>query len=201
MHTSSAIRKIFEGVASRCEMHHMFHRHRGAPAVADGDAGDLFAGKWFEVAEPDYEYMLDILPPLFMHGDMFALSEYMTGSVTSVFFALSIDGCTRWFHGYCDLSDRGSPDRMKAAIIDRETRPVRAMTREERLEHIWSSTHDDYRGYAGERWPSAMRGKRTVLVYCGGRGTVLKLLDDLSNDEVSAKLPVQLRHLPQPVAA
>jgi len=90
---------------------------------------------------------------------------------------------------------------MKAAIIDRETRPVRAMTREERLEHIWSSTHDDYRGYAGERWPAAMRGKRTVLVYCGGRGTVLKPLDDLTDDEISAKLPVQLRHLPQPVAA
>ena len=90
---------------------------------------------------------------------------------------------------------------MKAAIVDRETRPVRAMTREERLEHIWSCTHDDYRGYAGERWPAAMRGKRTVLVYGGDRGTVLKLLDDLTDDEVSAKLPVQLRHLPQPVAA
>jgi len=127
MHTSSAIRKIFEGVALRCEMHHMFNRHRGAPAMADGDAGDLFAGEWFEIAECDYEYMLDILPPLFMRGDMFALSEYMTGSVTSIFFALSIDGRTRWFHGYCDLSDRGSPDRMKAAIIDRETRPVRAI--------------------------------------------------------------------------
>src|SRR5260370_28998915 len=90
---------------------------------------------------------------------------------------------------------------MKAAIIGREARPVRAMTREERVEHIWSSTHDDYRGYAGERWPAAMRGKRTVLVYGGGRGTVLKLLDDLTHDEISAKLPVQLRHLPQPVAA
>jgi hypothetical protein len=99
MHTSSAIRKIFEGVTSRREMHHMFHRHRGAPAMADGDAGDLFAGEWFEVAERDYDYMLDILPPLFMRGDMFALSEYMTGSVTSVFFALSIDGRIRWFHG------------------------------------------------------------------------------------------------------
>ena len=47
----------------------------------------------------------------------------------------------------------------------------------------------------------AMRGKRTVLVYGGGRGAVLKLLDDLTDDEVSAKLPVQLGHLPQPVAA
>jgi hypothetical protein len=46
-----------------------------------------------------------------------------------------------------------------------------------------------------------MRGERTVLVYGDGRGTVLKLLHDLTDDEVSAKLPVQLRHLPQPVAA
>ncbi|MFK4260147.1 hypothetical protein ACI2LT_28340 [Agrobacterium tumefaciens] len=36
------------------------------------------------------------------------------------------------------------------------------MTREERLEHIWSSTADDYRDYAGERWPAGDRGKRTV---------------------------------------
>src|SRR5260370_13644390 len=143
MHTSSAIRKIFEGVASRREMYRMFNRHRGAPAVADGDAGDLFAGEWFEVAERDYEYMLDILPPLFMRGDMFALSEYMTGSVTSVFFALSIDGHIRWFHGYCDLSDRGSPDRMKAAIIDRQTRPLPVITRHDRLAPILSSTPDD----------------------------------------------------------
>lgn len=52
---------------------------------------------------------------------------------------------------------------MRDAIVERETRPVRAMTREERLEHIWSSTHDDYRGYAGERWPERDRGRRTVM--------------------------------------
>src|SRR5260370_19130325 len=135
MHTSSAIRKIFEGVASRREMYRMFNRHRGAPAMADGDVGDLFAGEWFEIAECDYEYMLDILPPLFMRGDMFALSEYMTDSVTTAFFALSIDGRMRWFHGYCDLSDRGPPDRLEAAIIDRESPPAPAMTRPARLWH------------------------------------------------------------------
>src|SRR5258708_26920592 len=145
MHTSSAIRKIFEGVASRRELYRLLNRHRGAPAMADGDAGDLFAGEWFEIAECDYDYMLDILPPLFMRGDMFALREYMTGSVTSVFFALLIDGRIRWFHGYCDLSDRASPERMKAAIIDRETRPVRAMTRAEGLGHSWPTTHANYR--------------------------------------------------------
>ena len=201
MHTSLSIRKVFEGVATRHEMHRMFNRHRGNPAMAEGEALHLFAGEWFEIAESEHDSMLEILPPLWMRADMFAMREFMVGSVTSIFFALAIDGRRRWFHGYCDLSDRLSPDRMKAAIIERESRPVRAMTRDEQLEHIWSSTHDDYRGYAGERWPAVMRGKRTVLVYCGGRGTVLKLLDDLTDDEVSAKLPVQLRHLPQPVAA
>jgi hypothetical protein len=111
-----------------------------------------------------------------------------------------IDGRKRFFHGYCDLSDRSAPESLKRAIIERESRPVRAMTRDERLEHIWSSTHEDYRGYAGERWPDALRGKRTVLIFCGALGTVLKLLDDLTDNEIAAKLPVHLRHLP-PLAA
>lgn len=200
MHTSPTVRKIFEGVATRPEMYRMFNRHRGDPAMAEGDAPHLFAGEWFEIAEREHDYMLEILPPLWMRTDMFAMREFMTGNVTSIFFALCIDGRKRFFHGYCDLSDRGSPERMKQVIVDRECRPIRAMTREERLEHIWSSTHDDYRGYAGLSWPAALQGKRTVLVYCGGTRTVLKPLDDLSDDEIAAKLPVQLRHLP-PLAA
>jgi hypothetical protein len=201
MHAVPTIRKVFQGVATRREMYRMFNRHHGDPAYSAGDCAQLFAGEWFEIAEAEHDYMLEILPPLFMRGDLFALREFMTDSVTSIFFALVIDGRQRWFHGYCDLSDRASPDRMKAAIIERESRPVRAMTREERLEHIWSSTHDDYRGYAGERWPASMRGRRTVLVYAGGHGTVLKLLDELSDAEIAAKLPVQLRHLPETIAA
>ncbi|MDE5443150.1 DUF1419 domain-containing protein [Bradyrhizobium sp. CSA207] len=201
MHTLLTIRKVFEGVATRHEMYRMFHRHRGDPAMAEGDAPHLFAGEWFEIAECDHDYMLEILPPLWMRADMFAMREFMTRGVTSIFFALTIDGRLRWFHGYCDLSAPGSPERMKAEIIERESRPVRAMTRDERLEHIWSSTHDDYRGYAGECWPAPMRGRRTVLVYAGQRGTVLKLLDDLTEAEIAAKLPVHLRHLPETVAA
>jgi hypothetical protein len=151
MHTSLSIRKVFEGVATRPEMYRMFNRHRGDPAMAEGDGQYLFAGEWFEIAERDHDYMLEILPPLWMRADMFAMREFMTGNVTSVFFSLMIDGRKRFFHGYCDLTDRGSPERMKQAIIERESRPVRAMTREERLDHIWSSTHDDYRGYARGR--------------------------------------------------
>lgn len=195
MHTST-IRKVFEGVATRHEMHRMFNRHRGNLAMAEGEAPRLFAGEWFEIAESEHDYMLEILPPLWMRADMFAMREFMTGCVTSVFFSLWIDGRKRFFHGYCDLSDRSAPERTKQAIVERESRPVRAMTREEALDHIWSSTHDDYRGHAGARWPAALQGKRTVLVFCGGLGTVLKLLDDLTDEEIAAKLPVQLRHLP-----
>jgi hypothetical protein len=201
MYSSLPIRKVFEGVATRHDMYRMFNRHRGDPATVAGDAAYLFAGEWFEIAEPDHDYMFDILPPLFMRGDLFAMCEYLTGSVTSVFFALSIDGRRRFFHGYCDLSEPGSPEHLKAAIIERESRPLRAMTREERLEHIWSSTHDDYRGYAGERWAQHLRGKRTVLVYGGRQGTILKLLDQLTDAEISAKLPVHLRYLPDAIAA
>jgi hypothetical protein len=197
MHTLPTIRKIFQGIATRHEMHRLFNRHRGDPTYGAGDAAPLFAGEWFEIAEPEHDYMLEILPPLWMRADMFAMREFMTENVTSVFFTLWIDGRKRFFHGYCDLSDRGAPEQMKRAIIERESRPVRAMTRDERLEHIWSSTHDDYRGYAGKGWPAPLQGKRTVLVYCGGVGTVLKPLDDLTDDEVAAKLPVQLRHLPE----
>jgi Protein of unknown function (DUF1419) len=168
--------------------------------MLEDDASHLFAGEWFEIAEREHDYMLEILPPLWIRADMFAMREYLTGSTTSVFFSLPIDGRKRFFHGYCDLSGRGSAERMKHAIIERESRPIRAMTRAERLEHIWSSTHDDYRGYAGERWPAALQGKRTVLVFCGGTGTILKLLNDLTDEEISVKLPVQLRHLP-PIAA
>jgi Protein of unknown function (DUF1419) len=200
MHTSPTVRKVFEGVATRHDMHRMFNRHRGDPAMAEGEARHLFAGEWFELAESEHDYMLEILPPLWMRADMFAMREFMTGNVTSIFLALWIDRRKRFFHGYCDLSDRGSPERMKHAIVERESRPIRAMTRTERLEHIWSSTHDDFRGYAGARWPVALQGKRTVLVFRGGLGTVLKLLDDLTDEEIAAKLPVQLRHLP-PLAA
>jgi hypothetical protein len=196
----SPIRKVFQGTADRRQMFRMLDRHAQRPNRSPDDDA-LYSGEWFEVSQAEHDYMLDILPPLWMRGDAFAMREFLTGSVTSVFFALSIDGRARYFHGYCDLADRASPDRVRAAVVDRESRPVKAMTREERLEHIWSSTHDDYRGYAGERFAERQRGMRTVLFYGGQRGTVLKLLDELTDAEISAKLPVHLRYLPDAIAA
>jgi len=201
MTLSADVRKVFQGVADRRQMFRMFDRHAQRPNRWENDDSALYRGEWFEIAQAEYDYMFEILPPLWMRGDMFALREFLTDSITSIFFSLAIDGRMRHFHGYCDLLDRGSPERMRAAIIEREARPVKAMTREERLEHIWSSTHDDYRGYAGERWPARDRGKRTVLYYGGSHGTVLKLLHELTDEEIAAKLPVHLRYLPDAIAA
>ncbi len=197
----SSIRKIFQGVPDRRQMFRMFDRHAQRPNRWDADARALYIGEWFEIDAGDHDHMFEILPPLWMRGNMFAMREFLTDSVTSVFFALTIDGELRHFHGYCDLSDRGSAERMRVAIVDRESRPVKAMTRTERLDHIWSATHDNYRGYAGERWPEPSRGKRTLTVFSGSRDTRLKLLDDLSDEVISAKLPVHLRYLPDAIAA
>ncbi|MBP2449864.1 DUF1419 domain-containing protein [Rhizobium leguminosarum] len=200
MNSVSPIRKIFEGVATRPQMFRLFDRHNQRPDRWQTDAAPLYAGEWFEIDEALYDYMLDILPPLWMRGPIFALREFLMGSVTSIFFALRIDGRTRYFHGYCDISDQGSVEAMRVAIFDRETRPVRAMIREERLEHIWSSTADAYRGYASDRFPKSMQGQRTIMLWSGSNGTILKPLDDLSDDEIAGKLPVQMRHLPSAAA-
>jgi Protein of unknown function (DUF1419) len=197
----NSFRKIFQGVASRYQMFQNLNRHSEAPFDEARLSGSADAGEWFEITETDYDYMLNILPPLFIRGGLFAMSEFLAGTVTSVFLALCIDGKKLWFHGYCDLDDKGSTETLRAKIIERESHPVRAMTRDERLEHIWSSTHGDYRGYAGQRFPASKRGQRTVLI-CGGNTAIgLKLLDELSGEDIAAKLPVQLRDLPELIAA
>lgn len=193
--TLSPIRKIYFGVADRRQMFRLFDRRAQRPNRWQNDDGALFAGEWFEIARPEHDYMLDILPPLWMRGEMFALGEFLTGSITSVFYALRINGVDRYFHAYCDLARPGSPVEMRDAIVERERRPVKAMTREERIEHIWSATEDRYRGYAGPNLRPEHRGKRTVIVY-GRHGNSFTLLDHLTDAQISEKLPVHLRHLP-----
>lgn len=200
MITSPAIRKVFQGVASRQQMFHMFDRHRQRPRRLDGDESALYAGEWFEVDQACHDYMFEILQPLWIRAQMFAMREFMAGSVTSVFFTLRIDGEIRYFHAYFDLADKTSVEAMRLAIIERESRPVRAMTRDERLEHIWSSTADNFRRYADFQFPPSKRGRRAVALYCGSQ-VEWKLLEDLTDTEIAAKLPVQLRHLPDAIAA
>lgn len=198
--SSSPIRKIYQGVADRRQMFRLFDRHAQRPNRDETDTSSLYAGEWFEIGRTEHDCMLDVLPPLWMHGEMFAMREFLTDSVTGVFYQLRIDGKVRYFHAYCDLSQSRSPIDMRDAIVEREGRPVKAMTHEERLEHIWSATHDQYRGYAGERFLPELRGKRKILVY-GHGSTELKLLDDLTSDEIEARLPEHMLNQPTRIAA
>ena len=200
MTSLSPIRKVYFGIADRHQMFRLFDRHAQRPDRWQTDDSALYAGEWFEIARAEHDYMLDILPPLRMRGEMFAMREFLTGSITSVFYTLSINGVTRYFHAYCDLSDPRSVYEMRDAIVERERRPVKAMTRDERIEHIWSATNDKYRGYAGADFRPEHRGKRTVVVY-GKPGTRFELLESLSDAQISEKLPVHLRYLPLPEAA
>lgn len=196
-----SIRKVYQGVADRRQMFRLFDRHAQRPNRFNADDGHLFRGEWFEIGQAEHDYMFEVLPPLWMRGDMFAMGEFLTGSITSIFFALSIDGRLRHFHGYCDLADRGSPERMRATIVERESRPLRAMRREERLEHIWSATEDAYRGYADEGFPPAQRGERVVMMCASSQKRTFRILGELSDTDISAKLPVHLRYLPDVLAA
>ncbi len=200
MTSLAPIRKIYFGIADRHQMFRLFDRHAGRPDRWQKDDSALYAGEWFEIAQAQHDSMLEILPPLWMRSEMFAMREFLTGSITSVFYTLRINQVTRFFHVYCDLSDPRSPYDMRDAIVERERQPVKAMTREERIEHIWSATDNDYRGYAGADFRPEHRGKRTVIVY-GRPGTSFQLLEQLTDAQISEKLPVHLRHLPLPEAA
>lgn len=194
-------RKIFEGVASRHEFYAMINRHAQAPFDEARHSGRLYAGEWFEISEADHDRMFDILPPLLMRADHFAMREFQAARVTSVFFSLKIDDQFRWFHSYCDLGDSGAINRMRSAIVERQSRPVRAMSRVEKLDHIWSITAPDFRAYGDQRFVPGFAGQRLVLVFSATQAKVWKRLDDLDDDEVAAKLPVQIRHLSDAVAA
>jgi hypothetical protein len=192
MSTHPPFRKVFEGVATRSQMFALFNRHNNTPGI-DPLSGKPYASEWFEISASEYHFMLGLLPPLFQRTGIFGMSEYKAGNVTSVFFAIRIRGRERWFHGFCDLSDKGSPDAMRAAIIAHETGAVDSMTREEKLEAIWSATHPDFKGIAGETnpdaWPPEHHGKRTILVYTTRQGTTLKLLEDLTDEEIDSRMP------------
>lgn len=189
-------RKVFDRVASRDEMFALFDRHRDNSAIDPHD-GKPYAGEWFEITAKDYHFMLELLPPLFERTGMVGLSGYKAGYVTSVFFAIRIRTRARWFHGFCDLSDKRSPETMRAAIIAHETAAPDSMTREEKLEAIWAATPADLKGLAGglnpAAWPPADRGKRTLLIHAGGPGMIIKLLEDLSDVEIDELLPDYLK--------
>ncbi|MBS0503177.1 MAG: DUF1419 domain-containing protein [Proteobacteria bacterium] len=185
-------KKIFNGIATRKQMFELFNRVPDCP-LGDRISGKAYERQWFEIKRESYDSMLEILPPLFMRAGMFAMSELKAGSVGSVFFEIMIDGRNRWFTGYCDFSDHGSPDAMRAGIIGHEKASVAGLSREAKLKLIWARTPADYRGRAGQfdpdSWPTEHHGKRAILVYEPGVGTVQKLLENLTDDEIADRLP------------
>lgn len=190
-------RKVLDGVATREQMFQLFNRHKDNPDL-DPLSGTPYSGEWFEIEAASYHFMLGLLPPLFQRTGLFGMSEYKAGNVTSVFFEIRIRGRERWYHGFCDLSDRQSPDKMRAAIIAHETGATDSMTREEKLEAIWNITPVELRGTArnadSETGRAEDRGKRTILVNAGRNYAAFKLLDDLSDLEIDECLSkVRLR--------
>ncbi|WP_095205291.1 DUF1419 domain-containing protein [Mesorhizobium carmichaelinearum] len=192
MTSNPSFRKVLVGVATREHMFQLFNRHKDNPDL-DPLSGTPYSGEWFQIEASSYHFMLGLLPPLFQRSGLFGISEFKAGNVTSVFFEIRIRGRERWYHGFCDLSDRQSPDKMRAAIIAHETGATDSMTREEKLEAIWNTTHPDFKGIAGEinpdAWPVEHHGKRALLVDDGRDGTILKLLEDLSDDEIDSRMP------------
>lgn len=182
-------RKVALGVNTSAEMYALFGRYNGAPFNEKRMSGELYAGEWFEVDVESYDTMLEVMPPAFYRGGMFAMSERKAGNVTMVFCAIPIDGRTRWFGGYCDLSIPGAPDELRRAIIARETADdANTPRRDEKLEAIWNAKHSDFRGFAGSvnpaAWPENDHGKRTIVINGGGQGTILCLLEHLSDQHV-----------------
>ncbi|WP_275531996.1 DUF1419 domain-containing protein [Ensifer aridi] len=58
-----------------------------------------------------------------IRGSTFGMRESLAGAVTSLFFALTIDEQTLYFHGYYDVSDNSSAETMHVAIVARRAAP------------------------------------------------------------------------------
>ena len=70
---------------------------------------DFYRGKWWEIEKEEWEYFLNVLPPIRWTADWFAMSELQIGSITGGYFRIG----KRYFHCYVDLSE---PDVMAATF-------------------------------------------------------------------------------------
>lgn len=184
--------KVFAQVAPHRTMLELINERPDA-SEQERASGQVWAGRWFEITRQSYDAMFDMMPPRFMKPDMFAVSELKVGTVGSVFFEIWIGDEKRWFHGFCDLSDRDAPHKMRSAILLWESGETAHLTRNQKLDAIWSFTHRDYRGHipsgANSHGDGPAREGRAILVYIPAFGTVRKRLVDLTDDEIADKLP------------
>ena len=63
------IRKVYFGITDRHQMFRLFDRHAERPNRWQNDDSALYAGEWIEIARTEHDYMLEILPPLWMRGE------------------------------------------------------------------------------------------------------------------------------------
>jgi hypothetical protein len=118
----------------------MFNHHSQSPFGQERQSGRRYAGEW-----------LDIPLPLFMGGDHVAMPVPGAKRYQRLRH-LKIDGRFRRSHACCDLADAGSINRMRGVIVKREARPLQAISRAEKLDHIWSTAGADFRTYADQRF-------------------------------------------------
>ncbi|ULJ82659.1 DUF1419 domain-containing protein, partial (plasmid) [Rhizobium sp. C104] len=104
--TLSTTRKVYQGIADRRQMFRMFDRHVQRPNRWANDDSALYRSEWFELDQAGHDYMFEILPPLWMRGEMFAMREFLTGSITSIFFTLRIEGAVRILSRFPDQPEQ-----------------------------------------------------------------------------------------------
>lgn len=184
--------KMIDGIASHEQMFRLLNDIPEC-SLEDRISGKAYENQWFEIERDSYDYMLEILPPLYMRAGAFALSELKAGSVASHFLEVEINGRIRWFHCYSDLRHPGRIEVLRTAICEQANADRADVARAAKLDLIWSRTHDDFRGIAGQAnpdaWPAEHHGKRSILIYEPGVGTVCKLLEQLTDAEIDEKLP------------
>ncbi|MBR8043188.1 NADAR family protein [Burkholderia cenocepacia] len=90
--------------------------------------------------------------------------------------------------------NRGNPtNQMWDRVADSKMMKMAdSYSRQEQLNIIYETTHGDFKGIAGERWPAEHQGKRTILVNDKG-ATILALLENLTDEQIADKLPLALK--------
>ena len=99
MTASTAIRKVFQGVATGQQMFRMFDRHAQRPNRWRMTRRLFYAGERFEIGET---YMFEILQPLWIRGSMFAMREFLTRDGDFQVYVGSLMAETDLRLGVCD---------------------------------------------------------------------------------------------------
>ena len=102
---------LYDGIADRPTCFQLLNRLQERTQNLDGSwtenphHGPIEAGQWFEIEGAEYDYFLNLLPPLVFDGCAFAMSEYKTFDLTDAFFDLS----GRFFCVTVDISEGTHP--------------------------------------------------------------------------------------------